>query len=97
MNWFKKLVVKWVREDWEKAQNEAKAPNMIGGTVRESEAVDIEGLRFTMMAAHGGAILQTRKYDNRTDRHLYNTYIIADGEEVAERVGQIVALELLRH
>ena len=94
MNWFKKLIVKWVREDWKNAQNEAAT---IGGTIRESDVVDIEGIRFTLMAAHGGAILQTRKYDNRTDRHLYNTYIIADGEEVAERVGQIVALELLRH
>lgn len=96
MNWFKKLVVKWIREDWENASNISKA-SAIGGTVRESDSVDIEGVRFTMMAAHGGAILQTRTYNNKTDRHLYNTYLIPDGEDVAERVGQIVAMELLRH
>jgi len=96
MNWFKKLVVKWVREDWANANNITKA-SAIGGTVRESDSVDIEGIRFTMMAAHGGAILQTRTYNNKTDHHLYNTYLIPDGDDVAERVGQIVAMELLRH
>lgn len=94
MNWFRKLVVKWVREDWENANKQEKvALNSVA--VREQD-VDIEGLRFTLMAAHGGAILQTQKYDNRTDRNLYNTYIITDGDDVAERVGQIVAMELLR-
>ena len=84
------MVIKWVREDWKNAQNEAPVPNIIGGTVRESDAVDIEGLRFTLMAAHGGAILQTRKYDDRTDRNLYNTYIITDGEDVAGRSAKLV-------
>ena len=97
MNWFKKLVIKWVREDWENAHNEAKVPNLVGNAVRESDSVDIEGLRFTLMAAHGGAILQTRKYDNRTDRNLYNTYLIPDGDDIAERVGHIVSMELLRN
>lgn len=95
MNWFKKLVVKWIREDWENARNDPKSATI--GAVRESDSVDIEGIRFTMMAAHGGAILQTRTYNNKTDRHLYNTYLIPDGDDVAERVGQIVAMELLRH
>lgn len=95
MNWFKKLVVKWVREDWENASKQEK--NALNSVAVREQDVDIEGIKFSIMAAHGGAILQTRKYDNRTDRNLYNTYIIADGEDVAERVGQIVALELLRH
>ena len=95
MNWFKKLVVKWVREDWENANKQEKvALNSVA--VREQD-VDIEGLRFTLMAAHGGAILQIRKYDNRTDRNLYNTYLIPDGDDIAERVGHIVSMELLRN
>lgn len=57
---------------------------------------DIDGLRFTVMSANGGIIVQLRQYDRKTDRNNHATYIITDDEPVAERIGQIVSMELLR-
>jgi len=66
-------------------------------SVRSSEAPDIEGLRFTVMPAEGGTIVQMRIYDRRKDESNNKTYVIPDTEQdVAHRVGQIVAMELIR-
>ena len=48
------------------------------------------------MPATGGTIVQIRSYDRKTDRSNFITHVIPDGENIAERVGQIVSLEILR-
>ena len=65
--------------------------------VRESHEADIEGMRFTVMPAEGGTIVQMRIYDRKRDESNNKTYVIPDTEpDIAHRIGQIVALELLR-
>lgn len=64
--------------------------------VRESHEADIEGLRFTVMPARGGTIVQLRSYNMKNDRNDYVTYVIPDGQDIAEEVGRIVSMELLR-
>jgi hypothetical protein len=89
MNWIKRKIISWVRDDWDRCQ-----PKM---SVDCSEpSVDIEGLRFNVMPAQGGTIVQIRHYDRKTDRNNNITHIIPDGEDIAERIGQIVSMELLR-
>jgi hypothetical protein len=67
-----------------------------GLAVRSDDGPDIDGLRFTVMSANGGVIVQLRQYDRKTDRSNHSTHIITDGEDIAERIGQIVSLEMLR-
>lgn len=62
-----------------------------------SASIDVEGLNFNVMPAQGGVIVQLRKYDRKTDRNDTATHIIHSGEDVAESIGKIVAMELLRH
>jgi hypothetical protein len=56
--------------------------------------IDIEGLSFNIMPAKGGVIVQLRSYDHTADRHITSTHIIAEGQDVAEEIGKIVAMEL---
>lgn len=66
-------------------------------TVRESSDADIEGMRFTVMPAEGGTIVQMRVYDRRKDESNTKTYVIPETEQdIAHRIGQIVAMELIR-
>ena len=61
--------------------------------VEERNSVDIEGMRFTVMSAEGGTIVQMRTYDRRKDESHNKTYIIPDTEtDVAHRIGQIVEI-----
>ena len=72
------------------------APDKIA-SVRESHEADIDGMRFTVMPAEGGTIVQMRIYDRKRDESNNKTYVIPDTEtDIAHRIGQIVALELLR-
>lgn len=98
MNWFKNKIIQWIRDDWENAgRSVMKATQGNVAIARPSDSVDIEGLSFKVMPAHGGVIVQMRKYNRKIDTENYTTYIIPEGEDVAERVGQIVSMELLRH
>lgn len=87
MRWLSRKIRRWLDNSIEVACEPA---------IRASSGVDIEGIAFNVMPANGGVIVQTRQYDRKTDRNLYNTHIITDQEDIAARVGQIVALELLR-
>ena len=59
--------------------------------------IDVEGLNFNVMPAQGGVIVQLRRYDRKLDRNDNSTHIIHSGEDVAESIGKIVAMELLRY
>jgi hypothetical protein len=66
-------------------------------SVRETHDADIEGMRFTVMPAEGGTIVQMRTYDRRKDESNTKTYVIPEAEQdIAHRIGQIVAMELIR-
>jgi len=90
MKWLKRIVVKWVKEDW---YNSQPVQDVVSVGAR---AIDVEGLSFNVMSAQGGTVVQIRSYDRKTDRNNNITYVIPDGEDVAERLGQIVSMELLR-
>lgn len=66
-------------------------------SVRESDTPDIEGMRFSVMVAEGGTIVQMRTYDRRKDESHLKTYVIPDTEQdIAHRIGQIVSLEMMK-
>jgi len=88
MRWLSRKIRRWLDNSIELACEPA--------IVRASDSVSIDGIAFNVMPANGGVIVQTRHYDRKTDRNLYNTHIITDQEDIAARVGQIVALELLK-
>ena len=56
--------------------------------------IDVDGLNFNVMPAQGGVIVQLRRYDRKLDRNDNSTHIIHEGDDIAEAIGKIVALEL---
>ncbi len=89
MKWLKKKIISWVREDWYNSQPVTEVA--VG-----SRSIEIDGLSFNIMTATGGTVVQVRYYDRKTDRTGYHTHVIPDGEDIAERIGQIVSMEILR-
>jgi hypothetical protein len=91
-------VINWIRH---KLHNfifpqDNHAPSKMA-SVHESHEADIEGMRFTVMPAEGGTIVQMRTYDRRKDESNTRTYVIPETEaDIAHRVGQIVAMELFK-
>ena len=68
-------------------------------TLRVSENDEIASgnrMNFTVTPAHGGMVLTFRKYDDRKDQNHYVNYIISDNQDVAEEVGKIIAMEMMK-
>ena len=85
MMWLKRKIRCWLDRD--------DSIVALSPTVRD---VDVDGLNFNVMSAQGGTIVQVRHYDRKTDRNNTITHVIPDGEEISERIGQIVSMEILR-
>ncbi|CAB4128549.1 hypothetical protein UFOVP112_38 [uncultured Caudovirales phage] len=90
MKWLKKIVVSWVKDDWYNSQPVAQDITV------GARSIDVEGLSFNVMPATGGTVVQIRHYDRKTDRNNNITHVIPEGEDIAERIGQIVSMEILR-
>lgn len=92
INWLRRKLYDFLHPD----EIRIAEPNM-RATVRENNEPDIDGMRFTVMVAEGGTIVQMRIYDRRKDESNNKTYVIPDTEQdIAYRIGQIVALELIK-
>ena len=55
-----------------------------------------EPIRFSVTPARGGVVVTSRTYDRQKDRNNEVIHVIHDDEDVARRVGEIVALELMK-
>jgi hypothetical protein len=53
-------------------------------------------IRFEVHNASGGRIVQTRRYDERKDRHFENLYIITSDKNFGEEIDKILTMETLR-
>lgn len=103
MNWFKRMVVKWVREDWDSAR-ETDSQDCYpttklgrGSTISGRASVDSEPtLQFKVYSAVGGKIVEFSRYDPKTERTDRQIYIIGRDEDFGEKIAKISTLEALR-
>ena len=101
MNWFKRMVVKWVREDWDKASNEQDcypSPKMSRGlnTVSTRDVGSDPTLTFKIYNAIGGKVVEFSRYDRQKDRHNHDIYIIGKEEDFGAKIAKIAMLESLK-
>jgi hypothetical protein len=102
MKWFKSMIVKWVREDWDNArdQQEDCYPNTKmsrGNTISTRSGIDSEPtLQFKVYSAVGGKVVEFNRYDPKTDRNDRQVYIIGKDEDFGEKIAKISMLEVLR-
>jgi hypothetical protein len=102
MNWFKQLIVKWVREDWDSVRHtglEMGTSNKIGIAISKSDSASIDSdpiLHFKVFNAVGGKIVEFRRYDRKTDRSDCQVYIIGKDEDFGEKIAKISTLEVMR-
>lgn len=103
MNWFKRMVINWVREDWEHAR---QVPDDCYPTTKLSRGMntvstrgDIDSeptLNFKVYSAVGGKIVEFMRYDRKNDRQEHQIYIIGKDEDFGEKIAKISSLEVLR-
>lgn len=97
MNWLRKRVIAWVREDWDEA-NRMSGRNSLQPVASTEEDIGLEDpIRFDLQSVIGGHLLRVRQpYNHKTDRQPSTTYIINSGEDIGARIAKIVNMELLK-
>lgn len=53
-------------------------------------------IQFTVYTANGGRVIETRRYDRKTDRHANNLYVITSDQDFGREIDKIITLEALR-
>lgn len=97
MNWLRKRVIAWVREDWDEARR-LSGRNSLQPVASGEEDIDLEDpIRFDLQSVVGGHLLRVRQpYNHKTDRQPSTTYIIQSGDDIGARIAKIVNMELLK-
>lgn len=96
MNWFKKMIVRWVRDDWENSAKVGRPEVLVAG--RDVEAISDSDpiLNFRVFSAVGGRVVEFRHYDRQKDRNHTTTYIITNDQDFGERIAKIATMEALK-
>jgi hypothetical protein len=101
MNFIKRMIVKWVREDWENASQLQPdcfptTKNTIGIGIGPRDVNSDPTLQFKIYNAIGGKVVEFSRYDRMKDRHFHDIYIIGKDEDFGTKIAKIAMLEVLK-
>jgi hypothetical protein len=101
MNFIKRMVVKWVRDDWDNARQEQDcfpSPKLSRGmnTVSTRDVDSDPTLQFKIYNAIGGKVVEFSRYDRQKDRSFHDIYIIGKEEDFGQKIAKIAMLECLK-
>jgi hypothetical protein len=89
MRWLKRKLRCWLNEeDIQMARLEV--------VERDRDRPSQNGMNFCLYNAVGGHILESRVYNQKTDRHEGTLYMIHDDEDFAKQVAQAIMLEQMK-
>jgi hypothetical protein len=99
MKWLKRLVVKWVRDDWEEQRDRPDEVMSVTKANRLFSTRDVDGedgINIIVRKAMGGKIVTFRTYDHKTDRNNHKLYVIPDDHDFEKELGKLITLESMR-
>ena len=101
MNWFKRMVIKWVREDWDNARNTPQqdcypSTKLSSNSINGRDVNSDPALQFKIYNAIGGKVVEFSRYDRQRDKSFHDIYIISKNEDFGEKIAKIAMLEVLK-
>jgi hypothetical protein len=91
--------------EWEKRQNQEKDSAVSVNRLSRSMAISAgpasidqpeRALHFTVYVANGGRVVETRRYDKKTDRSSNGLYVITNDADFGKEIDKIITMEALR-
>jgi hypothetical protein len=98
--WFLKKLMEGA--EWEKRQNQErdsiKSVNRLSSNLAVERSIDQpdRALHFTVYVANGGRVVETRRYDKKTDRNNNGLYVITNDADFGKEIDKIITMESLR-
>jgi hypothetical protein len=102
----KRWLLKSVKEavdDERRTSNLVSTPDVIGsrqlrGIQHGAPSIDQpeRAIQFTVYTANGGRVVETRRYERKTDRHTNGLYVITNDQDFGREIDKIITQEALR-
>ena len=96
IRWLWSRMMKWGWDFNRNLRDDARGRDSIAVVESSPDVCMDKALRFNLLPARGGSVLEIRTHDTRNHEWDTVTHVIPDGADVAKAVGDIVAMELLR-
>ena len=100
--WFAKMS----REAWEDEKRQSQERGSAISVDRLSNSLISKGppsidqperaIQFTVYIANGGRVVETRRYDRKTDRSTNGLYVINNDADFGKEIDKIITMESLR-
>lgn len=97
MNFLKKLVIKWIREDWENQRLTNSRGIGVKASLVDDDLSSKNTASFKFHTAHGGTVAQVTWYDSTRDRYESEIYIIGEDKDMGQEVSSIIMQHHLRN
>jgi len=64
----------------------------------DCEGVDLhsQGFRLQVYGASGGTIVETTKYDRKSDENRHSLHVVTDDKDLGQELAKIITMEQLR-
>ena len=64
----------------------------------DCESVDLhsQGFRLQVYSASGGTIVETTKYDRKSDENRHSLHVVTEDKDLGEELAKIITMEQLR-
>ena len=67
-------------------------------TVEDSNGIDLSSnsFRLNVYGASGGTIIETTKYDRKSDENRHSLHVVTEDKDLGEELSKIITMEQLR-
>ena len=67
-------------------------------TVEDSNGIDLSSnsFRLNIYGASGGTIIETTKYDRKTDENRHSLHVVTEDKDLGQELAKIITMEQLR-
>lgn len=86
-----KLTIKQRLRNWLNDDQDVYANEVV-----QTSSLDSDGMRLQIYKASGGYVVETRKYNRRTDENTNSMHVVTEEQDLGEALGKIVMMEALR-
>lgn len=100
---FKRWFAKMSQDAWEEARNQPTPREDIIGMKQTRLQVGPpsidqpeRAIQFTVYTASGGRVIETRRYDRKTDRNTNGLYVITGDQDFGREIDKIITMESLK-
>jgi len=92
--WFLKKVLEGT--EFERRQNRLTSNSISSISVDRSIDQPERAIQFTVYNANGGRVVETRRYDKKTDRSSNGLYVITSDADFGKEIDKIITMEALK-